>query len=628
MADYVLSLDKSLKLEITLDESHFWKNTIYRMKLKRYIGQNSASGQEILFDETLDYTKMQKIIAELEKDAQKRGYTFEVTEKLLNFIEAKALYIEERTQVALTIKHQDDSVKKQFEKYEEVVNQAFERQLRTKQMWDSFFMATMKRACNFSVPGSGKTASVLGVFAYLQSIEKVKRMVVICPKNAFGSWEDEFRNCFGNKKELDLFNIQMANYSTKAQRSQGIRLETGNKNLLLFNFESLKGIVDDVSSLVDHETLLVVDEVHRVKAVGGKLASHVLSIASLGNYVIALSGTPIPNTYLDLQNLLKMLYQEEYESYFGFSEKFLKNPTLEEIDYINLKLQPVFCRTSKEELGVPAVNPDYLVPAEATKDESKLFHILTQKYHDNKLVLLLRIMQLSSNPECLLQKLDYADFQHVLDDADQVDDIDFVDFSEEIKGFIQGMGPSAKFKECVALAVEIFEKKKPFIIWCCFIRSISKLADELTKKGLKVACIYGEISLEERKIILDRFKSGKIDVLLTNPHTLAESVSLHDICHDAIYYEYTYNLVHLLQSKDRIHRLGLADDQYTQYYFLQQVFLQKNGIPFSLDLNIYKRLLQKEQTMLRAVEQGNLEQGTTDKDDIDFVLRDLKLDSI
>lgn len=33
--------------------------------------------------------------------------------------------------------------------------------------------------------------------------------------------------------------------------------------------------------------------------------------------------------------------------------------------------------------------------------------------------------------------------------------------------------------------------------------------------------------------------SGKIQVLLTTPHTLAESVSLHSVCHDAIYFEYS-----------------------------------------------------------------------------------------
>lgn len=89
--------------------------------------------------------------------------------------------------------------------------------------------------------------------------------------------------------------------------------------------------------------------------------------------------------------------------------------------------------------------------------------------------------------------------------------------------------------------------------------------------------------MEVRQAILSAFCKGDLDFLITNPHTLAESVSLHSICHDAIYFEYSYNLVHLLQSKDRIHRLGLPSDQYTQYYFLQEMFLTKDGDAYSLD---------------------------------------------
>ena len=63
-----------------------------------------------------------------------------------------------------------------------------------------------------------------------------------------------------------------------------------------------------------------------------------------------------------------------------------------------------------------------------------------------------------------------------------------------------------------------------------------------------------------RARVIDSFKVGETSVLVTNPHTLAESVSLHGVCHDAVYFECSYNLVHLLQSKDRIHRLGLPQE--------------------------------------------------------------------
>ena len=120
-------------------------------------------------------------------------------------------------------------------------------------------------------------------------------------------------------------------------------------------------------------------------------------------------------------------------------------------------------------------------------------------------------------------------------------------------------------------------QNKPVVLWCIFVNTIHALAKRLTAIGIKVKCVYGEVALSERQKLLREFKEGKYQVLISNPNTLAESISLHDICHDAMYFEYSFNLVHLLQSKDRIHRLGLAADQYTQFYFLQTMYPNENG---------------------------------------------------
>jgi len=73
-------------------------------------------------------------------------------------------------------------------------------------------------------------------------------------------------------------------------------------------------------------------------------------------------------------------------------------------------------------------------------------------------------------------------------------------------------------------------KGKTLIIWCIFRDSISRLASALEARGVKVCSVYGEIPLDERQQILSAFKNGRFQVLITNPHTLAESVSLHTVC--------------------------------------------------------------------------------------------------
>lgn len=48
------------------------------------------------------------------------------------------------------------------------MNASTARPLCDDQMLNAFFMATLGCAADFSVPGAGKTATVLGVFAHLR----------------------------------------------------------------------------------------------------------------------------------------------------------------------------------------------------------------------------------------------------------------------------------------------------------------------------------------------------------------------------------------------------------------------------------------------------------------------------
>lgn len=175
---------------------------------------------------------------------------------------------------------------------------------------------------------------------------------------------------------------------------------------------------------------------------------------------------------------------------------------------------------------------------------------------------------------------------------------------------------------CEQLVERIVAEGRPVIVWCIFVRSISNLQRDLTAMGIPTEAINGATPQEERREILDDFREGRFRVLVTNPQTLAESVSLHSVCHDAVYFEYSYNLVHLLQSKDRIHRLGLPDDQKTRYYFMREKF-KLDGKELSLDAVIYDRLKEKERTMLDAIDRGCLENGYLDDEDLRIIFEQL-----
>ena len=540
--------------------SNLKRNRVYKLKLKRYVSRDKTEENKLFFRKEIGYIKYKKIIEIIENYSSKNNIDFHVSKEVEEYIQKREIYINERSRVGLGIKSQTEEILEKYNSYRAVIDSQMVRKLREKQAWDSFFMFAMRKSANFSVPGSGKTSSVYGVFSFLSYKGLVDKIVMIGPRSSFISWKDEFYNCFGNKRKLELFNIQ--DYSNSRDKKNALLYKAVHKkNLLLFNYESLDSILEEVKNIIDDKTLLVFDEVHKVKNPNGKRAKNALKIAYNARYTIALTGTPLPNSYLDIKNLLHILYHEEYNDFFGFGDAQLRIPSEYDIENINKKIKPFFCRTTKKQLEVPEVNPDIILPCKLSDKENKIFNILLLKYAKNKLALIIRLLQLESNPKMLLKAIseNQEDFSAILDTTSDPEDIDYVDYSQDIKDLINSFGKTEKFNSCIQQVKQLNSEGKSVIIWCIFVDSIRQLASQLEKEGISAGVIFGSTSEEERKNILNKFKEKEIDVLITNPHTLAESVSLHSVCHDAIYYEYSYNLVHLLQSKDRIHRLGLKE---------------------------------------------------------------------
>lgn len=598
-------------------------SSFYKIRLKSKVEKADEDKGIFYFRENLVYLDFQKIDSQLRNKLPSMGISYKSSQRLNDFIIKRDMHIKKRASLGIELKTDASNLTQRYLDYKKVVDEGMTRTLREKQMQDSFFMYAMKKSGNFSVPGSGKTSSALGVYCYLKSKKLVDRIVMIGPKNAFGSWMDEFEICFTGKENLKCFNVQDSQYHSAKERKYGLAFESAGCNLFLFNYESIRTFENEISQLVSDRTLLVFDEVHKVKRVDGIYATAAVNIASKANHIIAMTGTPIPNSYLDLYNLLHILYNDEYREFFGFETYSLKNPTAGEIEIINDKIQPFFCRTTKKELQVPDANDDCTLDVFATEQEQEIFNIICKKYANNKLALFVRTLQLESNPKMLLQKLDLREFSSILDIADDIDKIDYIDLAMDIKELVDAVDITSKKQACIDKTIQLVSQGKKVIIWCIFRDSIRNLESMLNSHGINAKSIYGEVALNDRIKLMNDYKSGKFEVLITNPHTLAESVSLHTVCHDAIYYEYSYNLVHLLQSKDRIHRLGLPKNQYTQYYFLQSVFDNK-GESFSMDSKVYERLKEKEKTMLDAIDNHELEPVYTPEEDLKIIFDSLK----
>jgi len=133
-----------------------------------------------------------------------------------------------------------------------------------------------------------------------------------------------------------------------------------------------------------------------------------------------------------------------------------------------------------------------------------------------------------------------------------------------------------KFIELAQMVRDNAAAGRKTLIWSNFVRNLEQLAHRVLP-GLHPALVHGGIPAESvggtrgrtRAEELRRFRTdSNCQVLLANPAALGEGVSLHDVCHDAIYVDRTFNAGQYLQSLDRIHRLGLAADQETRIAYL------------------------------------------------------------
>lgn len=553
----------------------------------------------------LSHVEIEKLVSELNKALIKGSKPkILMDDKIKSFINKNAYAINEQKVAGLTIKANDGRWEEELFEFHNIVNQEITRALKPIQVRASFYLATMKKAANFSVPGAGKTAMMYGTFAYLSSYVqcKVDKLLVISPINAFEAWRSEFIEVFQDKRELHFMNLRDKKYNDLGK----VRIDWGSANVIVLNFEAIQKYVGVLNELINDKTMIVYDEVHRIKGTNSSRASYALTLGPKSYYRYVLTGTPIPNSYQDIFNFLNILYKDEYDTYFGWNVADLQNP---DTDEINDKLQPFFWRTNKKDLEVPKADNDNIlsvVPSDIQRELAAAIY----EHEPGILAIYIRLLQASTNPELLQKNINYSDLGLLSEELNfDIDKALNKQEENQIKQQVYNTFDlknmiSPKFEQGIELIEKLVRQGKKVLVWGLFVGTMNKINKRLQDNGITSILIYGETPKEKRVDMINNFRSGNAQVLISNPNTLGESISLHQTVHDAIYFEYNFNLTFMLQSRDRIHRLGLNNNQYTRYYYLMsQGDRAHKGF---IDKAVYNRLKEKEDVMLNAIDGNTL----------------------
>ncbi|HCL02983.1 MAG TPA: hypothetical protein DHW61_11340, partial [Lachnoclostridium phytofermentans] len=144
----------------------------------------------------------------------------------------------------------------------------FKRSLKTYQLLAAYHIAFSQNACNFSVPGSGKTSTVLAAYEYLRKTsnkeKRVDKLVVVGPLSAFIAWKIEFQECFGYEPN----SLEIRGGINKKIVEQALLSTQSNFEILIISYGSIQGNYNLITYFLKHNKCMVVlDEAHRIKKV-------------------------------------------------------------------------------------------------------------------------------------------------------------------------------------------------------------------------------------------------------------------------------------------------------------------------------------------------------------------------
>jgi superfamily II DNA or RNA helicase len=505
----------------------------------------------------------------------------------------------------------------QFKKFSNVVDRELKRTLYPLQLLSSFHMAFSQNSCNFAVPGAGKTSIVYGAYAYLKSLpfddpKHVDKLIVIGPLSSFYSWEKQYEDCFG--EPIQSFRMSGDHEISKELKQQHLYSPDPKELTLIFHGGVPIYEKDLTQFLREHKTLVVVDEAHRIKNHEGLWGRSVTEISKDAKARVILTGTPVPNGYQDIYNLYKFIYPFKFKKILGVHYHNLEDMTVnsqpesERVQKLKESLSPYFIRITKNDLNLPDINEE-IINLEMSTFQKEIYDFIESNYikdfRENTSATvkdklnkakLIRLRQAATNPSLLSKPLQDAleNGEHSYDPNSEFTAVSNViindsEFFKKIIDYPLNEIPSKFIKIKDLIKSKIISQSEKVIIWSIFIQNAKELQQFLKVDGIESKLLIGEIPQGERENVIKKFndpKNEEFQVVIANPFSVAESISLHEGCHNAIYMERDYNCSNFLQSKDRIHRYGLSKNQITNYYYFISVDSIDEVIKLSLDMKI------------------------------------------
>src|SRR6266478_5349834 len=168
-------------------------NQRLHFSLKRLGFDRIPDGLVVPFEPQTEIRTLQDVQDILRKFGFEDDLSVEIRDDLANFVREEKNF-QEFSENARRIRNDEfkdtPELIAAFGSFQDVIGRKLARKLYPLQLLSAFHMAFAQNACNFAVPGAGKTSIVYAAYAYLKNLPKddprhVDKLVVIGPLSSF-----------------------------------------------------------------------------------------------------------------------------------------------------------------------------------------------------------------------------------------------------------------------------------------------------------------------------------------------------------------------------------------------------------------------------------------------------------
>lgn len=415
------------------------------------------------------------------------------------------------------------------------------------QLRDLAALLQLRHGANFSVPGAGKTRVALALYEAIKVLGHVERVLVVCPKSAYQSWVDEADAVYSDRPTIQVFEGGAISAATE---------------VLIINYERLPDARMMLSRwLGAMPSMLILDEAHRMKlGAAGAYGSACLALGPRARRRLILTGTPAPNGADDLRSLFSFVWPGEGRRVV---DSAVGDGDLKRASEV---LRPFFVRTTKNELDLPPLRPIIRrvdMPSAHREIYSALVGQMSNRAQRSQgdaqaLGKIIAYLLMAADSPALLTtgSSRYEPLEYRVPPLDVPESASLNELLRDLPNYEF----SPKYAETLHIVATNAALGRKTLVWSTFIRSLATLNKMLA--AFHPAMVHG--GSDDREGEIRRFRSDpNCMVLLSNPATLGEGISLHHVCHDAVYVDRDFAAGRYLQSLDRIHRLGLPTNTVT-----------------------------------------------------------------